>query len=119
MSFRKEVLADNERIFLDTDYFSEIFTVLYDGEIIENVPAVLDAISESARAGRGRDDHIQGLSEITHTLTCESKLFCRRPPRPGEQIQLEDAEGKFFTYYVETCEEDFGLCDLYLKEVRG
>lgn len=118
MNFKERVFADNAKIFLNTKYFAELFTIDYNGAIFEDIPAMLTAQSESKR-DRTKPDYVQGLSVVTHTLICETKVFDGQLPHPGEKLELQDEEGHLSTYHIVTCEDDFGLCELQLAEVHG
>lgn len=118
MSLKDRIFADNANIFLNVNHFAELFTIDYNGEIFENVPAMLTAKLESERK-RAQNDHIQGLSIITHTFYCETKIFDRELPHPEEEIKLQNKIGRLNTYYVVSCKDDFGMCKIQLREMYG
>jgi len=118
MSLKDRIFADNANIFLNLNHFAELFTIYYNNETFEDIPAMLDAELESRR-DRTQNDHIQGLSVVTHTFYCETKVFDGKLPHPKEKIELQDEEGRLTRYYVVSCEDDFGMCKMALQEALG
>ena len=49
MSFKERVNADNLNVFLDTSFFGETRTVVFDGEEYEDISCVISQMKEQAK----------------------------------------------------------------------
>ena len=99
MSGFKDMLnRDIHKVFLNVDEFAERRTVKYDGETYdgpehEGIPVVLIGPVDKERE-QLKDDHVQGLHLVTHTLYCALEDLGGKLPKQGKSIQINTRDRK-------------------------
>ncbi|MCI9507365.1 MAG: hypothetical protein HFF62_12455 [Oscillospiraceae bacterium] len=124
MSGFKDMLnRDIHKVFLNVDEFAERRTVKYDGETYdgpehEGIPVVLIGPVDKERE-QLKDDHVQGLHLVTHTLYCVLEDLGGKLPKQGKSIQINTREGgKFFRkYYIAASALEVGMLHVELEEM--
>ena len=124
MSGFKDMLnRDIHKVFLNVDEFAERRTVKYDGETYdgpehEGIPVVLIGPVDKERE-QLKDDHVQGLHLVTHTLYCALEDLGGKLPKQGKSIQINTREGgKFFRkYYIAASALEVGTLHVELEEM--
>ena len=124
MSGFKDMLnRDIHKVFLNVDEFAERRTVKYDGETYdgpehEGIPVVLIGPVDKERE-QLKDDHVQGLHLVTHTLYCALEDLGGKLPKQGKCIQINTREGgKFFRkYYIAASALEVGMLHVELEEM--
>lgn len=124
MSGFKDMLnRDIHKAFLNVDEFAERRTVKYDGETYdgsehEGIPVVLIGPVDKERE-QLKDDHVQGLHLVTHTLYCALEDLGGKLPKQGKSIQINTREdGKFFRkYYIAASALEVGMLHVELEEM--
>lgn len=121
--FKDRVSRDIHKIFLNVDNFAEERTVIYDGVTYdgpehEGIPIVLIGPVETDRE-QLKDDHVQGLHLVTHTLYCVLEDLGGKLPKQGKSIQINTREGgKFFRkYYIAASALEVGMLHVELEEM--
>lgn len=117
--FRDMLAADNMNVFLNTDEFAELRTVLYDGERYEDIPIVLAGAKQQDR-GAHVNDRAQGLYRVTSVLHCALSDLGGNQPERGARIKINDEEGGggYFTeFYVATSVCDMGMLRVELEAI--
>ena len=119
--FKDRVSRDIHKIFLNVDKFAEERTVIYDGVTYdgpehEGIPIVLTGPVETDRE-QLKDDHVQGLHLVTHTLYCAREDLGGKLPKQGSSIQVNTRKGgKFFrTYYIAASADELGMLRIELE----
>ena len=114
--FKDMVANDIHKVFLNVDEFAEKRTVKYDGETYEDIPAALIGPVEKKRE-QLKDDHVQGLHLVTHTLYCAQENLGGKLPKQGKSIQINTHEGgKFFKkYYIAASALEAGMLHVELE----
>lgn len=97
MSFKDMVSADNENVFLDTDFFAEEHTIKYDGVTYKNVKCVITQLKEQDRSTTMRD-HAQGIYLVTAILHCKVADLNGIVPEKGGMFYVSD--GSFMRQYL-------------------
>lgn len=115
MSFKDAALEDLHDVFLNTEEFADVRTVIYDGVRYEDIPIVLTGLKESDRA-QNTSDHAQGLYLVTSVLHCALSDLSGNQPEKGMKIRINDAKGGIFfrEYYVASSVVEHGMirCEL-------
>ncbi|WP_314905001.1 hypothetical protein [Selenomonas artemidis] len=106
MSFRDQVAADIDAVFLNTDEFAELHTI--DGVEVRAVASENVTRKKSGIASRNYD----GLHGDYAKVTCKAADL-QRVPNQGENIKLD---GK--RYKVERCVNNMGMLTLTLAAYR-
>ena len=121
--FKDMVNRDIHKVFLNVDEFAERRTVKYDGETYdglehEGIPVVLNGPVDKERE-QLKDDHVQGLHLVTHTLYCALEDLGGKLPKQGKSIQINTREGgKFFRkYYIAASALEVGMLHVELEEM--
>lgn len=122
--FKDMVTADISAVFLNTDEFAVLRTVIYDGETYDGtehkgIPVVLKGIKEEDRPHLV-DDHVQGLYLVSLILDCAITDLGGNQPEQGCQIQINDEEGGegfFRTFRVASSDCKMGMLRLELEAI--
>ena len=112
--FKETVEADNS-VFLDTDTFGEMYTIVYDGTTYADVPAILTKIKESER-NQLVTDHAQGLYLVSATLHCKKDDLGGNLPERGMKIKVSD-EGYLRRYTVASSSCVMGMLRVELEAI--
>lgn len=89
--FRDMISVDNKNVFLNNNEFAEPHTVVYDGEIYENIPVVLSGIKEKDRR-QLVSDHVQGLYLASTVMHCAAADLDGNVPEKGAKIKISDED---------------------------
>ena len=124
MSGFKDMLnRDIHKVFLNVDEFAERRTVKYDGETYdgpehEGIPVVLIGPVDKERE-QLKDDHVQGLHLVTHTLYCAKEDLGGKLPKQGKSLQVNTRKGgKFFRRYrIAASADEMGMLRIELEEM--
>ena len=121
--FKDRVARDIHKVFLDVDKFAEKRTVLYDGVTYdgpehEGISVVLTGPVDKDRE-QLKDDHVQGLHLVTHTLYCAREDLGGKLPKQGKSLQVNTRTGgKFFRkYYIAASADEMGMLRIELEEM--
>ncbi len=122
--FKDMVASDISAVFLNTDEFAELRTVIYDGETYDGpehkgIPVVLKGIKEEDRP-QMVDDHAQGLYLVSLVLDCAITDLGGNQPEKGCQIQINDEEGGggfFRTFRVASSDCEMGMLHVELEAI--
>lgn len=121
--FKDRVDGDIHKVFLNLDKFGEERTVIYDGVTYdgpnhEGIAVVLTGPVEKDRE-QLKDDHVQGLHLVTHTLYCAKEDLGGKLPKQGKSIQVNTRTGgKFFRkYYIAASADEMGMLRIELEEM--
>ena len=122
-SFKECIAADIHSTFLNKGEFAEERTIIYggvtyDGPEHRGIPVTLMGPVEEERE-QLKDDHVQGLHLITHTLYCAQEDLGGKLPEPGTSFQISaQTGGKFFRrYYVAASACEMGMLHIELEEI--
>lgn len=117
--FKDMLAADNEAVFLNTDEFAELRTIIYDGETYRDVKAVLAGVKEKDRR-QLVSDHRQGLFLVSSVLHCLKNELGGNQPEQGQRIKISSEENPeyFEEYYVASSVCEMGMLRVEL-EARG
>lgn len=119
MSFRDMVAADNAAVFLNSDEFAEIRTVVCDGTPYQDIPIVLKGIKEENRR-QLVSDHIQGLYLASSVLHCRLADLGGNQPEKGTRIKINDTEGGggfYRGFYVASSVCEMGMLRVELEAI--
>lgn len=103
MSFKDMVEADIKNVFMNTDEFAELHTVIYDsmtydGEEHQGISIILSGLKEKNRR-QLHTDHVEGLYLVSTIMHCAASDLGGVVPEKGTKIKIND--GDFFReYYV-------------------
>lgn len=121
MSFKDLVAADNRSVFLNTEEFADLRTVVYDGKTYQDIPIVLAGIKEQDRKQLvSTSDHAQGLYQVTSVLHCAAADLNDALPEKGQRIQINDKEGGggfFRKFYVASSVCKVGMLRVELEAI--
>lgn len=112
--FQDMVASDIQAVFLNTEEFGELRTIVYDGETYKDIPVVLTGRRESERS-RLADDHAQGIYQAAHVIHFDRADLGGNQPEQGTRIRIGDGEGFFRTYYVAASACAMGMVRLELE----
>lgn len=118
-SFKDMVASDIHKHFLNPDEFGELRTVIYDGEIYQDIPVVLDEPEEKARR-QMEDDHVQGLYLVTDILYCSVDDLGGNLPERDQKLKVNDQEGgggfyRLYRVVTSTCKN--GMLQVGLEAI--
>lgn len=120
--FKDRVARDIHKVFLNVNECAEERTVIYDGVTYDGpehkgIPVTLMGPVKEDRE-QLKDDHIQGLHLVTHTLYCAQEDLGGKLPEPGTSFQINTKTGgKFFRrYYVAASASEMGMLHIELEE---
>lgn len=121
--FKDMVAADNKAVFLNTDEYAELRTVIYDGETYDGpehkgIPVVITGIKQEDRP-QLVGDHVEGLYLVTSVLSCAISDLGGFQPEKGQQIEINDEEGgKFFRkFHVASSICELGMLRVELEAI--
>ncbi len=114
-NFKDMVQADIKNIFLNSDEFAELHTVIYDGITYENIPLVMSGIKEKDRQQLVWD-HVQGLYLVTSVMHCAASDLGGVVPEKGMKIKIND--GDFFReFFVASSVNEMGMIRVELEAI--
>ncbi|MGD9567526.1 MAG: hypothetical protein AB7V48_04290 [Sedimentibacter sp.] len=114
-NFKDMVQADIKNIFLNSDEFAELHTVIYDGITYENIPLVMSGIKEKDRQQLVWD-HVQGLYLVTSVMHCAASDLGGVVPEKGMKIKIN--EGDFFReFFVASSVNEMGMIRVELEAI--
>ena len=113
-AFQDMVASDIQAVFLNTEEFGELRTIVYDGETYKDIPVVLTGRREAERTGLA-DDHTQGIYRVTHVLHCALSDLDGNQPEQGTRLRIGGADDFFRTYYVAASACAMGMVRLELE----
>jgi len=123
MGFKDMVEAANKRVFLDTDKFAELRTVIYGGVEYVDIPIILTALETKRRAGtthENRRDNMQGLFMVSAVLRCALEDLGGKIPEKMQYIKINNREGGggfFMEYMVASSTNEMGILRVELEAV--
>lgn len=117
-SFKQQLAADNQKVFLNTVEFAELYTIIYDGETYKDVPAVLTGVEQKERQ-RIEADHGEGLYQVSTVLYCAQADLGGVQPEQGSTIKINDETGSdfFIKYRVASSICEIGMLEIELERV--
>lgn len=118
MSYFKELIEQDNATLLGIEEFGEIRTIMYDGNVYENVSVLLTGDRQKKRF-QMREDHAEGLY-LNHTkMHCRAAELGEQLPEKGSLISISrDETGDFFKdYYVAESVLEVGMLLLYLEAI--
>lgn len=117
MSFKDNVARDIHGVFLNLEEFGEPRTVLYDGNVYEDIPVVLHGIREVSREQVTQDDHVQGLYNATDVMHCALADIGGVLPEHGTRIRISDPDKPkyYHEYYVLISTDVMGMVRAELR----
>ena len=117
MSFKEMVNSDNSTVFLDTEFFGENRTVVFDGEEYEEIPCVISQMKEQDRVTQ-MSDHEHGLYRVTSVFHCKADDVDGNIPEKGRKFGIYDPDDQFLReYYVAQSSCDMGMIRLELEAI--
>lgn len=122
MSFKEMVKADNQNVFLDTDFFGELRTVTFDGNTYsgkdgEGIPVLISQLKEQDRVTQ-MSDHEHGLYLVTSVFHCKAEDVGGNVPEKGRKFGIYDPDDQFLReYYVAQSSCDMGMIRLELEAI--
>lgn len=114
MSFRDMVAADNNKVFMNTDEYADIRTVIFDGKRFDGIPCTVTKLKEQERVTKMRD-HAQGLYLVTAVFHCPAELVDGIVPEKGSRIKVSNDDGFLHDYYVAESSCALGMIRLELE----
>lgn len=114
MSFRDMVLADNEKVFSNTDEFADLRDVVWDGDEYPDVPVTITQLKEKDRSVSSKD-HAQGIYLVTTIVHFPRNKLGGNVPEKGTRIAIADETGFMKEYYVAQSGCDLGMVRLELE----
>lgn len=118
-NFKDMVIADNAKVFMNTDEFAEKRTVIYDGITYTDIPIVLKGLKEEDRAQKVTD-HAQGIFLVSSVLHCKMSDLGGNQPEKGSRIRINDKEGGggyFSEFYVASSVCELGMLRVELEAI--
>ena len=122
MGFKEMVKADNQNVFLDTDFFGELRTVEFDGNVYsgkdgEGIPVLISQMKEQDRVTQ-MSDHEHGLYRVTSVFHCKAEDVDGNIPEKGRKFGIYDPDDRFLReYYVAQSSCDMGMIRLELEAI--
>lgn len=114
-NFKDMVQADIKNVFLNSDEFADLHTVIYDGITYENIPLVMSGIKEKDRQQLVWD-HVQGLYLVTSVMHCAASDLGGVVPEKGMKIKIND--GDFFReFFVASSVNEMGMIRVELEAI--
>jgi hypothetical protein len=114
MSFKDMVASDLRNIFLNTEEFANVRTIIYDGMMYGDIPIVLTSMKEQDRK-QTVNDHAEGLYIVTEILHCARADLDGVLPEQGMTIQISDADGYFDKFTVAQAGDEDGMLRIELE----
>ena len=116
--FKDRVARDIHKVFLNVGQAAEQRTIQYDGNLYEDIAVVLTGPVDKDRE-QLKDDHVQGLHLVTHTLYCAREDLGGKLPKQGSSIQVNTRKGgRFFrTYSIAASADELGMLRIELEEL--
>ncbi|MDF2984889.1 MAG: ATP-binding sugar transporter from pro-phage [Eubacterium sp.] len=119
-SFKDMVEADNKNVFMNTEEFAELHTVIYDGmtydgEEHQGISITLSGLKEKDRR-QLQADHVEGLYLVTTIMHCAASDLGGVVPEKGTRIKIND--GDFFReYHVAASVCEVGMLRVELEAI--
>lgn len=123
MSFKDIVASDIRGVFLNSEEFADLRTVIYDGETYSDIPVVISNVKEKDRTQNGwqsDSDHVQGLYRAVYRFHAALDDLGGVLPEHGMRIQVNDREGGggfFRGFYITTSGVEMGMVCLELEAI--
>lgn len=121
MTFQARVQEEAGTVFLNTNEFSEVRTVIYDGVTYQDIPVMEVGPKEGKRSSvvQMQHDYGQGLYKRTILLYCAEKDLAYHKPEQGSQLSInEQAGGTYFhRYRVAESTTEMGIYCVKLEEI--
>lgn len=122
--FKDMVAADIRNVFLNTEEYAELRTIIYDGTAYDGpehrgIPIVLTGLKERDRR-QLVSDHVQGLYLVSSVLHCAIDDLGGNQPEKGTRIKINDQEnggGFFREFYVASSVCEMGMLRIELEAV--
>ncbi len=115
-AFKDMVARDNLNVFLNTDEFADLRTIVYDGVEYKDIPVVINGNVEKDRS-QGTSDHMQGLYLVSKILHCAKEHLGGNQPEKGSRIWVSDEDGYLNDYYVAQSDSESGMLRIELEAV--
>lgn len=122
--FKDMVAADIRNVFLNTEEYAELRTIIYDGTTYDGpehkgIPVVLTGLKEQDRR-QLVSDHVQGLYLVSSVLHCAIDDLGGNQPEKGTRIKINDQEGGggfFREFYVASSVCEMGMLRIELEAI--
>lgn len=99
LCFKEALANDVHGVFLNTDEFSDLHTIKYDGKVYADIPVSLQDVEQTERQ-QMKDDHLPGIFKAKATLYCAREDIGGRVPEQGKWLEINDGKNpKFFNKY--------------------
>lgn len=117
-AFKDLVMDDIHNVFLNTDEFAELRTVIYDGVTYSNIPIELNGITVEKRPQVG-SDHAQGLYMVTDLAHIARSDIGGNLPERGAKLEISSKinPNYFRPYYVASAQDMEGLLRIELEAI--
>lgn len=116
MSFRDSIAKDIKNVFIRTDEFADIRTIVYDGETY-SIACVVHTFDEDDRKP-GASDHMEGLHKTSTYLHCAYEDLPVMPER-GTLFLLSDITDAAYLrqYRVDAASYEEGILHVTLEAI--
>ncbi len=120
MSFREMLDNDISSVFLNTNEFAELCTIIYNKETFRDIPAMFtDDSQQPRRRIQGEKiglDHVQGLYTSAAELFCKASDLHDVQPERGTLLRINRGQG-FRRYTVAYSSVEGGMFRVGLEAV--
>lgn len=120
-NFKDMVIADNAKVFMNTNEFAEKRTVIYDGVTYTDIPIVLKGLKQEDRPQTVTSgDHSQGIFLVSSVLHCKESDLGGNQPEKGTKIKINHTEGGggyFSEFYVASSVCELGMLRVELEAI--
>lgn len=115
LCFKEALANDVHGVFLNTDEFSDLHTIKYDGKVYADIPVSLQDAEEVERDQK-QDDHLQGVFLVQAVLFCARSDLGGVLPEQGTKIEVSSPRNKkfFHKYDIGRAGEEMGMVRLEL-----
>lgn len=115
LSFKEALQGDVHSVFLDTEEFSDLHTVKYDGKVYKDIPVSLQDVEEGERK-QPKDDHMLGIFQVRAVLFCARADLGGLLPEQGTYMEISSARNPrfFHKYQIGSAGEEMGMVRLEL-----
>lgn len=118
MSFKDTVKQDIQNVFLNIGEFAEKHTIKFNEKIYEDIPVVIEGVTQTERAAK-EYDRMQGIYSVTAKAYFSANDTDGAFPEQGKYFEIDDGEalGRTFfkRYTVVTAKDDMGMICLELE----
>ena len=123
-NFKDMVAVDIHNVFLNTEEYANLRTIIYDGATYDGpehkgIPIVLTGLKEQDRR-QLVSDHVQGLYLVSSVLHCAIDDLGGAQPEKGQRIKINDGEGGggfFREFYVASSVCEMGMLRVELEAI--